>query len=374
MYFKEHIRILFVFSLAIVSCGKKNKLFKTISSDHSGIHFNNEIKETDSINILDFSNVYNGGGIGIGDFNKDGLEDIYFSGNMVENKLYLNKGNFRFEDVTGKAGVNGNGKWCRGVAVADINNDDRPDMYVSASIHQQGSRRENLLYINTGNDKDNVPVFKEMGREYGLNDSTHTTQSAFFDFDNDGDLDVYLCVNEIIPRLYPNKFRPVLKDGSFPSTGRLYRNDWDSVSGHPVFRNVSKEAGVTIEGYAHSVTISDINLDGWKDIYVANDYLSSNILYINNRDGTFTDKLSSYLKHSSANAMGADINDINNDGLMDIIELDMSPEDNYRKKTMLNAVAYQTYQNSDLLRVSLSIRKEYLTGKHGQHACSRMIQ
>lgn len=347
MYFKDYIKILFFLSFVIVSCEKRNKLFKSISSDHSGIHFNNKIKETDSINILDFSNVYNGGGVGIGDFNKDGLEDIYFTGNMVENKLYLNKGNFKFEDVTGKSGVSGNGKWCRGVAVVDINNDDLEDMYVSASIHQQGSQRENLLYINTGNDKEGIPQFKEMAKEYGLNDTTHTTQSAFFDFDNDGDLDVYICVNEIIPNLYPNKFRTVLKDGSFPSTGRLYRNDWDSVSGHPVFRNVSKEAGVTIEGYGHSVTISDINLDGWKDIYVANDYLSSNILYINNGDGTFTDKVFSYLKHSSANAMGADIMDINNDGLSDIIELDMNPEDNFRKKTMMNAVSYQTYRNSD---------------------------
>jgi len=331
----------------LLSCRNKSTLFKKISSTNSGIHFNNAIKETDSINILDFSNVYNGGGVGIGDFNNDGLEDIYFTGNMVANKLYLNKGNFRFEDVTEKAGMTGNGKWCRGVAVVDINNDGRPDMYVSASIHQQSLRRENLLYINTGTDKDGIPRFKEMAKEYGLNDSTHTTQSSFFDYDNDSDLDVYLCVNEIIPNLYPNKFRPVLKDGTFPSTGRLYRNDWDSATGHPVFKNISKQAGVTIEGYAHSVTISDINLDGWKDIYVANDYLSSNILYINNHDGTFTDKIGDYLKHSSANAMGADISDINNDGLMDIIELDMSPEDNFRKKMMLNAVSYQTYQNSD---------------------------
>ena len=333
--------------IILISCRNKSILFKKISSDKTGIHFNNKIKETDSINIIDFSNVYNGGGAGIGDFNKDGLEDIYFTGNMVENKLYLNKGDFKFEDITHKAGVTGNGKWCRGVAVVDINNDNWPDMYVSASIHRQGTRRENLLYINTGNDKDGTPGFKEMAKEYGLNDSTHTTQSSFFDYDNDGDLDVYLCVNEIIPNLYPNKFRPVLKDGSFPSTGRLFRNDWDSAAGHPVFKNVSKEAGVTIEGYAHSVTISDINLDGWKDIYVSNDYLSSNILYINNHDGTFTDKIFSYLKHTSANAMGADISDINNDGLMDIIELDMSPEDNFRKKMMLNSVSYQTYQNSD---------------------------
>ncbi len=207
-------------------------------------------------------------------------------------------------------------KWCRGVAIVDINNDGRPDIYVSATINPLAAKRENILYINSGVDDKGIPHFKNMAAEYGLDDTTHTTQSAFFDYDNDGDLDVYLSVNEILPELYPNKFRPVIKDGSFPSTGRLYRNDWDTAAGHPVFTDVSKEAGITIEGYAHAVTIADINNDGWKDIYVTNDYLSSNILYINNHDGTFTDKIFSYLKHSSANAMGADIIDINNDGLI----------------------------------------------------------
>ena len=345
------LTISFFFWLAgmilVTGCRNKTALFKKISPQHSGIHFKNTITETDSVNILDFSNVYNGGGVGTADFNKDGLLDIYFTGNIVENKLYLNKGNLRFQDITEQAGIAGEGKWCRGVSVVDINNDGLPDIYVSATIRREAKMRENILYVNMGPDQNGIPHFNDMAREYGLNDTTHTTQAAFFDFDNDGDLDVYLCVNEILPDLYPNKFREVVRDGSFPSTGRLYRNDLDSVLGHPVFKNVSKQAGITIEGYGHAVTISDINLDGWKDIYVSNDYLSSNILYINNRDGTFTDKISSFLKHSSANAMGNDINDINNDGLMDIVELDMNPEDNYRKKMMLMPVSYQTYQNSD---------------------------
>jgi hypothetical protein len=339
--------IFFAGFFLFAGCNKETKLFRKISSGESGIKFNNTIPETDSVNILDFSNVYNGGGVGIGDFNNDGLQDIYLTGNLVENKLYLNKGELKFQDITQQAGVEGEAKWSRGVAVVDINNDSLPDMYVSATIHANAAKRENILYINSGNDKNGIPHFRNMAKEYGLNDTTHTTQSVFFDYDNDGDLDVYLCVNEILPDLYPNKFRLVIKDGTFPSTGRLYRNDWDSAAGHPVFKNVSKEAGLTIEGYGHAVTISDINLDGWKDIYVTNDYLSSNILYINNGDGTFTDKISSYLKHSSANAMGADISDINNDGLQDIIELDMNPEDNFRKKMMLMPVSYQTYQNSD---------------------------
>lgn len=338
---------LLVSSLLITACKKEHKLFRKISSSHSGIDFTNQITETDSINILDFSNVYNGGGVGVADFNNDGLLDIYFTGNLVSNKLYLNKGGLRFQDITQMAGVDGEGKWCRGVAIADVNQDGLPDIYVSATIHHNPEKRKNILYINNGPDSKGIPQFTDRAADYGLDDTTHTTQASFFDYDNDGDLDVYLCVNEILPDLYPNKFRPVITDGSFPSTGRLYRNDWDSVKGHPVFTNVSREAGITIEGYGHAATISDINLDGWKDIYVTNDYLSSNILYINNGDGTFTDKIFSYLKHSSANAMGADISDLNNDGLQDIVELDMNPEDNFRKKMMLMPVSYQTYQNSD---------------------------
>jgi hypothetical protein len=186
-----------------------------------------------------------------------------------------------------------------------------------------------------------------MAAEYGLNDTTHSTMATFFDYDNDGDLDVYIVANQIIQGDFPNRFRPRILNNEHPSTGRLYRNDWNDSLKHPVFTNVSAQAGITIEGYGHNAAISDINKDGWKDILVANDYLSQDILYINNHNGTFTDKVNSYFKHTSANAMGTDVNDINNDGLLDVIELDMNPEDNYRKKMMMNANSYQTYQNSD---------------------------
>ena len=355
-----------ILMIALNSCKKNPSHFKKISSNHSGIHFNNEIKETDSINILDFSNVYNGGGVGVADFNNDGLQDIYFTGNIVENKLYLNKGDLTFDDVTKSSGTEGEAKWSRGVAIVDINGDGRPDIYVSATINPDAEKRRNILYINTGNDDEGIPHFKNMAHEYGLDDTTHTTQAAFFDYDNDGDLDVYLCVNEILSQLYPNRFRPVITDGSFPSTGRLYRNDWDSIAAHPIFKDVSKEAGVTIEGYGHAVTIADINLDGWKDIYVTNDYLSSNILYINNHNGTFTDKISTYLKHSAANAMGADIIDINNDGLSDIIELDMNPEDNYRKKNDADARKLSYLPEFRSIRLPLSVCKKYFAIEYGQ--------
>ena len=340
--------VLLFFALAFfTSCQNKKTLFRLVSSKESGIDFANNIVENDSVNPIDITNVYNGGGVGIGDFNNDGLQDLYFTGSIVPNKLYINKGNFKFEDVTKAANVAGDGKWCRSASVVDINNDGLQDLYVSASILSDPHKRENLLYINQGAGKDGIPHFKEMAVAYGLNDTTHTTMAVFFDYDNDGDLDVYLAVNEIVKTYNPSVFRPIFKDGSFPSTGRLYRNDWSDSANHAVFTNVSKQAGITIEGYTHGVTISDFNRDGWKDIYVTNDFLSNDVLYINNRDGTFTDKVTSYFKHTSATAMGQDVIDINNDGLSDVIVVDMNPEDNYRKKTMLSPGTYHTYQSSD---------------------------
>ncbi len=334
------------FFLLLASCGKKT-LFESIPSSQSGIHFNNHIVENDSINELDIENIYNGGGVGIGDFNNDGLPDIFFTGNLVPCKLYLNKGNFTFQDITDEAQVGGEGRWCRGVAIADVNNDGLPDIYVCATLKKNPSERKNLLYINQGPGKNNIPRFTEMAAAYGLDDSAHSTQAAFFDYDNDGDLDVYIVTNEIRRNEFPDMFHPVVKDGSNPSTGKLYRNNWNDSLQHPVFTDVSKQAGIQTEGYGHAVTIADINNDGWKDIYVTNDFISNDLLWINNHDGTFTDQLAVYFKHTSANAMGNDITDINNDGLPDVVALDMNPEDNYRKKMMLLPNGYQKYQNSD---------------------------
>ncbi len=333
--------------LLVISCRRNKTLFQLVASDHSNIHFNNHIVENDTINPFDLPNMYNGAGVGIGDFNNDGLPDIYFTGNQVPCKLYLNKGNFKFQDVTDIAKVEGNGQWCRGVAVVDINNDGLPDIYVCATILPQAGKRQNLLYINQGINKDGIPVFKEMAKEYGLNDSSFSTMATFFDYDNDGDLDVYITVNEMDQDRNPSVYRPKIKDGSAPSTGRLYRNDWNATLKHPVFTNVSKQAGITIEGYGHSATIADFNKDGWEDIFVANDFLSNDLLYINNHDGTFTDKAATYFKHTSANGMGQDVIDINNDGLSDVVEMDMDPEDNYRKKVLMSGYNYQNYLNND---------------------------
>ncbi len=339
--------LLFIIALLFVFSCKKATMFERISSSHSGIKFNNEIVENDTINPLDKLNIYNGGGVGIGDFNNDGLQDIYFVGNAVSNRLYLNKGDFKFEDVTDKAGVGGKGGWGRGVAVVDINNDGLKDIYVCNTLLNDSVKRVNLLYINQGPDKNGVPIFKEEAKEYGLNINVHSTMASFFDYDNDGDLDMYLTVNEAQSTDNTSAFRPLLKDGSSRSTGRLYRNDYNTTLKHPVYTNVSKQAGILIEGYGHAASIVDINRDGWKDIYVTNDFLPNNILYINNHDGTFTDRTQEYFKHTATSAMGQDVQDINNDGLADVFELDMDPEDNYRKKMFMPATSYQLYQNFD---------------------------
>ena len=332
---------------AFGSCNKQKTLFRQLSPEHTHIDFTNHITENDSVNIFDFSNIYNGGGVGVGDFNNDGKPDLYFTGNMVPNKLYLNQGGLEFKDVTKESNTDGNGEWCRGVAVVDINNDGKPDMYVCATAKKDPMMRKNILYINQGNDANGVPVFKNMAAEYGLADTTQSTMAYFFDYDNDGDLDVYIAVNHISLNDYPNHFRKRYVNGENPSTGRLYRNDWNDSLKHPVFTDVSRQAGILIEGYSHAADIFDANNDGWPDILVTNDYLSDNVLYINNRDGTFKDSVMQYFKHTAANSMGSDAADINNDGRDDVVEVDMSPEDNYRKKMFLNPNNYFTYQNSD---------------------------
>jgi hypothetical protein len=347
MAFNRWTAMLLACILIAAGCSNRRTLFEKVSSEVSGIRFNNVIIENDSVNPLDLTNIYNGGGVGLGDFNNDGLQDIYFTGNTVENKLYLNKGDFKFRDVTGQSGVNGQGRWCRGVSIIDINNDGWLDMYVSATILPNPAQRQNLLYINKGADSEGVPHFEEKAAEYGLNDTTHSTMAAFFDYDNDSDLDMYLVVNEVRQKDNPSVFRPRITDGSHYSTGRLYRNDWNDSLGHAFFTNVTAAAHVTAEGYGHAVSIADFNLDGWKDFFVTNDFLGNDLLYINNRNGTFTDKAAQYFKHTSANGMGQDVIDINNDGLSDIIELDMNPEDNFRKKMMMGSNNYNTYQNSD---------------------------
>ncbi|TLV01091.1 VCBS repeat-containing protein [Dyadobacter luticola] len=359
MYFKL-LTLAIPVALLFASCKKEVKTFTQLDSDETGIQFSNRIAENDTMNILAFEYVYNGGGVALGDFNNDSLPDVYFAGNTVDNKLYLNKGDFKFEDVTEKAQVAGKDKWAMGVALVDINNDNLLDIYVCSSVRKVAAQRENLLYVNQGVGADNVPVFKEMGKEYGIADTTHTTNAAFFDYDNDGDLDLFLVVNEMDDTNFPNRYHKKVVDGSSKRTSRLYKNDWDATLKHPVFTNVSKEAGILIEGYGLGVNVTDVNQDGWKDIYVTNDYITNDLLYINNGNGTFTDKAASYFKHTSQSAMGNDVADINNDGLVDVIAVDMMPATNKRKKMMTPPYNYVTYQNNELFGYQYQVARNTL--------------
>lgn len=340
--------LIIIFLMLTYACSKKEKtLFRQISSKESGLTFNNEIVENDMLNMINYQYLYNGGGVGIGDFNNDSLPDIYFTASLKQSKLFLNRGNLKFEDVTDKAGVGGEKKWCRGATVVDINNDGLQDMYVCAAAWQNPELKKDILYVNQGVDPTTgIPSFREMAKEYGLVDTVSTHMAAFFDYDNDGDLDLYLVVNDLNNE-YPSNFRNIKKDGTGFTNDILYRCDWNPQLQHAVYTDVSKEAGINWEGNGLGVSILDINQDGWKDIYVSNDYLSGNILYINNRNGTFSNKNQEYFKKGSLNAMGNDAGDINNDGLVDLVEMDMMPEDNYRQKMMMNPVDYNWYLLSE---------------------------
>lgn len=327
---------LFLFSILgflILSCNSKDskkQLFKLVSSKDSSIDFQNTLSENDSVNILDFEFMFNGGGVAIGDIDNDGLQDIYFSGNQVPGKLYRNLGNLKFKDITKEANIETTG-WCNGVSFNDINQDGFIDMYVSKGGPRNTPNEDmaNLLYLNNGDG-----TFKEVARTFGVADTGYSVQSVFFDYDKDGDLDLYLLTNALVP-YNRNTSRPKITNGSAPSTDRLYRNNGDNT-----FTDISKEAGITIEGFGLGVAICDLNQDGWLDVYVSNDFLTNDILYINNGDGTFSDKVTDYLKHQSYNGMGLNISDINNDALSDIVVLDMLPQDNKRLKQTIGYFSY----------------------------------
>ncbi|MEO6548760.1 MAG: VCBS repeat-containing protein [Ferruginibacter sp.] len=340
---KKFAAIFFLIT-GLFACKNQSTLFKIHASSETGINFNNQVTENDSINPINMEFLYNGGGVAVGDFNNDGLPDLYFTASTSSNKMYLNKGNFKFQDITEKAGVNGDGRWCNAASVVDINNDGLADIYVCASIKKQGNLRRNLFYVNQGVNKDGIPTFKEMAQPYGLGDTSLSVHAAFFDYDNDGDLDIYLVTTKLTQR-DATQFVDKVGDTTHKDYDKLFRNDWNDSLKHPVFTDVSVAAGIRHSGYGLGINIADIDNDGWKDIYVTNDFYGSDLLYMNNRNGTFTEKVRSVLKHTSQNAMGNDIADINNDGLADIIAVDMNPEDNFRKKKNMSGNNYFIYQN-----------------------------
>jgi hypothetical protein len=348
-------QLLFTGIIALTSCAHptENKdtnvnngspLFTLLAPEQTHVDFSNTLTEGLNTNVLMYEYFYNGGGVATGDLNGDGLPDIYFTGNMTDNKLYLNKGHMQFTDVTAMADVAGRpGPWKTGVTMADVNGDGKLDIYICYSGNVRPEKRQNQLFINDGNDKDGVPHFTDRAQQYGLADDGYSTQAVFFDYDKDGDLDMFLLNHSPIqlPVLDEVNTVAALKKTNSPNGVRLYRND------NGVFKNVTAQAGISSTDltYGLGAAIADINGDGWPDIYISNDYTIPDFLYINNGDGTFTNKLQTSVGHTSQFSMGNNVSDINNDALPDIFTLDMLPEDNHRQKLLF---APDNYEKFDL--------------------------
>ncbi|RYZ49934.1 MAG: VCBS repeat-containing protein, partial [Sphingobacteriales bacterium] len=327
--------------LCVLSCTDKNPdlkpLFSSLPASETGLSFNNELRETDSTHSFINEFGYMGGGVGIGDFNNDGLKDIFFTGNQVSSKLYLNKGKNTFKDITTTAGV-ATSSWATGVSIIDINHDGYDDVYVCVFGKNLIDRAPNLLFINQQD-----LSFKEEAAAWGLADTGYSTQAVFLDYDRDGDLDMYLT-NYLLNGPNANTIFPRDKSGRSAANDRLFRNDSKSVPGPGTFTDVSLAAGIRDDGYGLGVVVSDLNMDGWPDIYVANDFVSNDLLWLNNKNGTFTNRIADAMQHQSYSSMGADAGDLNNDGLVDITTLDMLPETNERKKTSFSLMNYERYQ------------------------------
>ncbi len=318
---------------------REQPMFTMLSPDVSGINFDNAIHENDSSRSFINEFGYMGGGVGIGDFNNDGLKDIFFTGNQVSSRLYINKGNNQFEDITGSAGVTTQ-DWATGVSIADVNHDGYDDIYVCVFGKNLLQRAKNLLFINQHN-----LTFKESACDYGLADTGYSTQAVFVDYDRDGRLDMYLA-NYRLNGPNANSLFPRDNSGHSPANDQLYHNNGYADSlGHDVYTNVSMTAGIKEDGYGLGVVTSDFNGDGWPDIYVANDFVSNDELWLNNRKGGFYNGISQALRHQSYSSMGADAADLNNDGLPDIVTLDMLPEYNQRKKETFFFMNYDRYQS-----------------------------
>lgn len=308
---------------------------------YTRLKFENRLVDEKSFNVFKYRNYYNGGGAALGDVNGDGLPEVYLTSNQEDNKLFLNKGNFQFEDVTDAAGVAGTHHWSTGVCLVDLNADGQLDIYVCNSGNVSGDNRANELFINQGNDDDGVPRFKEAAAEYGVDDKGFSTHAAFFDYDRDGDLDLYVL---------NNAFRAL---STFDLANNLRHERDQTGGGHKFYRNdngkfsdVTAAAGMhsTVIAFGLGISVSDMNNDGWLDLYIANDFFERDYLYLNNHDGTFRESLTDMMRHVSLSSMGCDIADINNDGEMDVFGTDMLPENDYRLKTTFTFEPFDFYQ------------------------------
>ena len=339
------MKIIHFFALILVIVGCKNKssdsIFTRLSADDTHINFTNTIQETEKDNVLNYEYFYNGGGVAAADFNNDGLIDLYFTANQGEDKLYLNEGKLSFRDVTKEAGITWKGEWKTGVTVVDINNDGWQDMYVSVSANiDNPALRHHKLYINNKSLRDGHPTFTDRAADYGLDLTTYATQAAFFDYDRDGDLDVYLLNHNVKDfKRFDAEAIHAMRDSL--AGHRLMRNDGPNRK----FVDVSVQAGIKGNpiGFGLGIHTADLNGDGWTDLYISNDYLEEDYLYLNNKNGTFTDVVKQATGHVSYFSMGNDVGDINNDLLPDIVTMDMLPEDNKRQKLLFGPDKYEAY-------------------------------
>ena len=324
-----------VLLLAIRNSSSKSdqKRFTLLNSSSTNINFNNKIKDTKESNILLYANFYGGAGVGVGDFNNDGLQDLYFAGNLVSDKLYLNQGNLTFKDITSTAGIIDDGGWSTGVTVADVNNDGYQDVYVSRELYDdKPDLRANLLYINNGDG-----TFVESAKLFGVDDSQRTRHATFLDYDKDGFLDLFLLTQPPNPGGYSNFSGTTLLKPEYHL--KLFKN-----TGKNSFIEVSEKAGIKYTGFPNGVSASDINNDGWTDLYVTNDFYAPDFLFINNQDGTFTNSIDTAVSHMSYYSMGVDVADINNDALLDIFAVDMVAEDNFRSKSNMSGMNPKRFQ------------------------------
>lgn len=335
-------RIVLLFTFLLFSCEKKaDTLFTLLDSGKTGIDFNNYIDEDADNNVLQYGYFYNGGGVAAADFNNDGLVDLYFTGNMVANKLYLNKGDFKFEDVSEKSGTALNEGWKTGVSLVDINDDGWIDIFVCRAGAKDPKLRSKLLYVNNGKTADGVPTFTEKSADYGLDDRSYTTQAVFFDYDRDGDTDCFL-LNHSVQKYagFSNLLANYRQQRNDAYGSKLMRNDGGK------FTNVSDSAGIVsnVLSFGLGVNVNDFNNDGWQDLYIANDYNENDYLYLNQQNGTFREVIRDAMGHVSLYSMGTDAADLNNDGLMDILTLDMLPSSNERIKLTAGDDNYDKYQ------------------------------
>jgi hypothetical protein len=319
---------------------ESSSLFTLLQSSETNIKFTNQLEYDEDFNIYTYRNFYNGGGVALGDINQDGLVDIYFTANMKSNRLYLNEGDFQFADITKQADVAGERAWSTGVSMADVNGDGWLDIYVCNSGDIDGDNKQNELYINNGEDEEGKVTFTESAEAYGLADQGYSTHAAFFDYDKDGDLDMYL-LNNSYQAIGSFNLRKNERPKRDPVGGdKLFRNDGES------FTDVSEEAGIygSVIGFGLGVTVGDLNQDGWQDIYVSNDFFERDYIYINNQDGTFTEDLENQMYSISGASMGADMADINNDGYPDIFVTEMLPSEERRLKTKTTFENWDRYQ------------------------------